>query len=71
MAPTNVDIDITSNSKVIDMCEEYSIDIVVIGPEKQFEQGLTNALKEKNVLVFGPSRFGHFIGCFYCHFCVL
>ena len=53
---TNVDIDITSNSKIIEMCKEYSIDIVVVGPEKQFEQGLTNALKEKNVLVFGPSR---------------
>ena len=56
MLATNVDIDITSNSKVIEMCKEYSIDIVVVGPEKQFEQGLTNALKENNVLVFGPSR---------------
>lgn len=37
------------------MCKEYSIDIVVVGPEKQFEQGLTNALREKKVLVFGPS----------------
>mgnify|MGYP001157334068 FL=1 len=52
---TNVQIDITSNSKIIEMCKEYSIDIVVVGPEKQFEQGLTNALREKNVLVFGPS----------------
>ena len=56
MLATNLDVDITSNRKIIEMCKEYSIDLVIVGPEKQFEQGLTNALKEKNVLVFGPSR---------------
>ena len=56
MLATNLNIDITSNSKIIEVCKEYSIDMVVVGPEKQFEQGLTNALKEKKVLVFGPSR---------------
>ena len=55
MLATNLDIDIKSNSKIIEMCKEYSIDIVVVGPEKQFEQGLTNALREKNILVFGGS----------------
>ena len=44
MLATNVEIDITSNGKVIEMCKEYSIDIVVVGPEKQFEQGLTLSL---------------------------
>ena len=53
---TNVDIDVTSNDQILDICLEYSIDMVVVGPEKQFEQGLTNALKEKNILVFGPTK---------------
>ncbi|MFL2800668.1 MAG: phosphoribosylamine--glycine ligase [Paracoccaceae bacterium] len=53
---TNLDIDVTSNDKILDICLEYSIDMVVVGPEKQFEQGLTNALKEKNILVFGPTK---------------
>ena len=52
---TNVDIDVTSNNKILEMCLLYSIDLVIIGPEKQFEQGLTNALEEKNILVFGPT----------------
>ncbi len=53
---TNLDIDITSNNKIIEICIKFSIDIVVVGPEKQFEQGITNALKEKNILVFGPTK---------------
>ena len=56
MLATNLDIDITSNKKIIEICLKHSIDIVVVGPEKQFEQGITNALKEKNILVFGPTR---------------
>ena len=56
MLATNVDVDITSNKEIIDICIKHSIDIVVVGPEKQFEQGLTNDLKEKNILVFGPTK---------------
>ena len=44
---TNVDIDVTSNNEILEMCLLHSIDLVIVGPEKQFEQGLTNALKEK------------------------
>ena len=53
---TNIDIDITSNNKILETCLEYAIDLVVVGPEKQFEQGLTNVLIEKNILVFGPTK---------------
>ena len=53
---TNIYIDITSNNKILETCLEYSIDMVVVGPEKQFEQGLTNVLIEKNILVFGPTK---------------
>ena len=53
---TNIDIDITSNKKILETCLKHTIDIVVVGPEKQFEQGLTNILIEKNILVFGPTK---------------
>ena len=53
---TNIYIDITSNNKILEACLEYAIDMVVVGPEKQFEQGLTNVLIEKNILVFGPTK---------------
>ena len=53
---TNIDIDVTLNNEILEICLEYFIDMVVVGPEKQFEQGLTNALKEKNILVFGPTK---------------
>ena len=53
---TNIYIDITSNNKILEICLEYAIDMVVVGPEKQFEQGLTNVLIEKNILVFGPTK---------------
>ena len=53
---TNIHIDITSNNKILETCLEYAIDMVVVGPERQFEQGLTNVLIEKNILVFGPTK---------------
>ena len=53
---TNIYIDITSNNKILETCLEYAIDMVVVGPEKQFEQGLTNVLIKKNILVFGPTK---------------
>ena len=53
---TNIYIDITSNNKILETCLEYAVDMVVVGPEKQFEQGLTNVLIEKNILVFGPTK---------------
>ena len=53
---TNIYIDITSNNKLLETGMEYAIDMVVVGPEKQFEQGLTNVLIEKNILVFGPTK---------------
>lgn len=53
---TNIYIDITSNNKILETCLEYAIDMVVVGPEKQFEQGLSNVLIEKNILVFGPTK---------------
>ena len=53
---TNIYIDITSNNKIMETCLEYAIDMVVVGPEKQFEQGLTSVLIEKNILVFGPTK---------------
>ena len=53
---TNIHIDITSNNKILETCLVYAIDMVVVGPEKQFEQGLTNVLIEKNILVFGPTK---------------
>ena len=53
---TNIYIDITSNNKILETCLEYAIDLVVVGPEKQFEQGLTNVLIKKNILVFGPTK---------------
>ncbi len=53
---TNLDIDIESNNEILKKCLEYCIDIIVVGPEKQFEQGLVNALKEKSILIFGPTK---------------
>ena len=52
---TNIYIDITSNNKILKTCLEYAIDMVVLVPEKQFEQGLTNVLIEKNTFIYSDT----------------
>jgi len=36
--------------------EEFNIDIVIVGPEEPLVKGITDYLKDKNIIVFGPSK---------------
>lgn len=51
-----VDLDILSGTDVIRFCEEAAVDFVVIGPEAPLAAGVADALREADILVFGPSQ---------------
>lgn len=41
---------------LVQLAVDKSIDLVVVGPENPLAEGLADALREKNVAVFGPSK---------------
>jgi phosphoribosylamine--glycine ligase len=48
-------IDIDDHHAVETFCLEKKIDLVVIGPEAPLVSGLSDALRARNIVVFGPS----------------
>ena len=50
----NVILDVANNSEIIEFCKSNEIELVIIGPEQPLVNGLGNALRENNILVFGP-----------------
>ena len=49
-------IDLKNKKKLLNFCVEKNISLVIIGPEKFLEQGLSDYLASKNINVFGPSK---------------
>ena len=53
----NIKEDILDFEAVYQIIKEHNIDLVVIGPEQPLVEGLTDYLNNKNIRVFGPSKF--------------
>lgn len=49
-------IGVDDNDALVSFAIENSIDLVVVGPEAPLVNGLTDALQQKNISVFGPSQ---------------
>ena len=49
---------VTEIEKIISLAKEKSIDLVVVGPEVPLALGITDRLKEENILCFGPTKQG-------------
>ncbi len=49
-------IDLKNKKKLLNFCVEKKISLVIIGPEKFLEEGLSDYLTSKNINVFGPSK---------------
>lgn len=52
---TNISLDISNHNLVINFCKSEKIDLVVIGPEQPLVEGLSDSLRENDIMVFGPS----------------
>lgn len=46
----------SNHEEIIDFCNNYKIDLVVIGPEQPLVEGLADSLKNAKIKVFGPSK---------------
>ncbi len=53
----NIDLALNDFQKISEFCINEKIDLVVIGPEQPLVDGLSDFLREKNINVFGPSKF--------------
>ncbi|NCD34498.1 MAG: phosphoribosylamine--glycine ligase [Spartobacteria bacterium] len=53
---TNVNIGVTDVDAIVAWAEKERPDLTIVGPEAPLVAGLTDALRAKNFLVFGPSR---------------
>ncbi len=53
---TNINLNLNCNHEIVKECRKLLIDLVIVGPEKIFAQGLANELKEEDILCFGPTK---------------
>ncbi|MCU7611801.1 phosphoribosylamine--glycine ligase [Anaplasma capra] len=51
-----VDVDVGNFVEVARVCKREKIDLVVVGPELPLINGLSDALTDEGIFVFGPSR---------------
>lgn len=52
----NLPLDISNHSAILDACKQYSIDLVVIGPDDVLAAGLADDLRAEGINTFGPSK---------------
>ena len=53
---TNILLDISDHQLIINFCLKEQIDLVIIGPEQPLVEGLSDSLRNNDILVFGPSK---------------
>ena len=51
-----VALDIADHASVVNFCQAKKISLVVVGPEGPLVDGIADALREKGIRVFGPSK---------------
>ncbi len=54
--PNTLAVDPTDPTGVVALCQRENIDLVLIGPEVCLVAGISDALRDVNIAVFGPSR---------------
>ena len=50
------DVDPMSGPSVADLAERLGVDLVVVGPEAPLVAGVADAVRERGIAVFGPSK---------------
>ena len=59
-----VPLDVTDAAGILAFARHEMIDLVVIGPETSLAAGVSDALRNSGIAVFGPSQFAAQIGDF-------
>lgn len=53
---TNININSTDYSQIVNFCKNENVDFVVIGPEQPLKDGLSDMLQANDIKVFGPTK---------------
>ena len=53
----NIDINIMNNDLIFDFVKKEKINFIIVGPEQPLENGIVDYVKNKNIKIFGPSKF--------------
>lgn len=51
----NINLDISDHQSIVNFSINNKIDLVIIGPEQPLVEGLSDKLRQKGIIVFGPS----------------
>jgi phosphoribosylamine---glycine ligase len=54
----NLPIKVDDFQGIASACQEYSIPLVIVGPEVPLSKGITDFLQNQGLMVFGPNRMG-------------
>ncbi|GBF81536.1 phosphoribosylamine--glycine ligase [Aphanothece sacrum] len=54
----NIPVNVEDIEKIAQICQEKSIDLVVVGPEIPLALGITDRLQQQGIKVFGPTQEG-------------
>jgi len=53
----NVVLNIMDNQQILMFVEENNINLIIVGPEQPLENGIVDYFREKNINIFGPSKY--------------
>ena len=53
----NVVLDIMNNDNIYSFVKKNSINLIIVGPEQPLENGVVDFFEEKNIKIFGPSKY--------------
>ena len=54
---TNVSLNIMNNNEILSFVNEKNIDFIIVGPEQPLENGIVDFFNEKNIKIFGPTKY--------------
>ena len=54
---TNVPLNIMDNNAILSFVNEKKIDFIIVGPEQPLENGIVDFFNEKNIKIFGPTKY--------------
>ena len=53
----NIDLNIMNNDDIYLFVKQNNIDLIIVGPEQPLENGIVDFFEEKNIKIFGPSKY--------------
>ena len=53
----NIDLNIVDNKEILIFVDRNNINLIIVGPEQPLENGIVDFFREKNIDIFGPSKY--------------